>query len=43
MRLLAAFAVLLGLTVVHLHGEVQVVTVALALALAAAILRARPA
>jgi hypothetical protein len=43
MRLLAAVAVLLGLAVVRLHGEVQVVTVALALALAAAILRARPA
>ena len=43
MHLLGAFAVLLGLTVVHLHGEVQVVTVVLALGLAAAILRARPA
>lgn len=43
MRVLAAFAVLFGLTVVHLHGEVQFVTVALALAVAAAILRARPA
>ena len=43
MRLLAVFAILLALTVVYFHGEVQVVVVALALAIAATVRRAGPA
>jgi hypothetical protein len=43
MRLLAVFAILLALTVVPFHGEVQIVVVALAFAIAATVHRARPA
>jgi hypothetical protein len=43
MRLLAALAVLLAVTVVPFHGETQVLAIALAFAIAATVVRARPA